>query len=583
MRIKKISIISLICIMCFTFMPMNLYALEGEDNTADVTVVETTPEEVVTEDVIVKDATLQPLNYTNDHMQAYDLREYSIKDDSFNSNNRSISPKMSKVAQDKLNANEKKLYNLLLPELTKVADGNKNSGNIEVDGSSLYSKKTYTKEELGVPTIAENGTLTEDAYNSIFNVTNINLTKVIFALLADRPYDLYWFDKTEFYTVPSNINLMGDANQINVENIKLTFEFNVTKDYSKTGATKTADVNTSKTSADSAMVKAKAKEIVNQATSGNKTHYEILKAYMDFVCGNTDYNTTVQLTDDYGNPWQLIWVFDNDPNTKVVCEGYSKAFKYLCDLTPELTNDGIEVYLMQGDLGGSGIITPQPHMWNVVHMNNGKNYLVDPTNMDDMEWTVPNLLFMVGAAKESGTTGDKYSFVDGKGTITVTYDENTMSIYNSSEKDLDSANYDPSSSTVPSNPTPTDPTPTDPTTPGTTDPGTTDPTVDPTQPTTEDPTVTDPTTDDPVVEDPTEDPNEDPEGIDGENDGQDVDVDDGVIDEEEDSNEATAQKGANVVKTGDDNSLTLYLVVLIVAIAALIGLVVYNRKKNKKE
>ena len=35
----------------------------------------------------------------------------------------------------------------------------------------------------------------------------------------------------------------------------------------------------------------------------------------------------------YGDPWQLVYVFDGDPSTNVVCEGYAKAFQYLCDLT----------------------------------------------------------------------------------------------------------------------------------------------------------------------------------------------------------------------------------------------------------
>ena len=59
-----------------------------------------------------------------------------------------------------------------------------------------------------------------------------------------------------------------------------------------------------------------------------------LQGYKDAICERVSYN------DDaagggvaYGNPWQLLWVFDNNNETKVVCEGYSKAFKYLCDNT----------------------------------------------------------------------------------------------------------------------------------------------------------------------------------------------------------------------------------------------------------
>ena len=60
-------------------------------------------------------------------------------------------------------------------------------------------------------------------------------------------------------------------------------------------------------------------------------HLNNLKSY---ICDAVTYDDAA--ADDstntpYGDPWQLISVFDSDPNTNVVCEGYSKAFKYLVD------------------------------------------------------------------------------------------------------------------------------------------------------------------------------------------------------------------------------------------------------------
>ena len=106
------------------------------------------------------------------------------------------------------------------------------------------------------------------------------------------------------------------------------------------------------------------------SSSGNSddTHLASSIAYKDEICESTDYNFgTLDPTTLYGNPWQLIWVFEGDPSTKVVCEGYSKAFKFLCDLTQ--FNGNVNCILATGALGSVG------HMWNVVSIEDGHNYL----------------------------------------------------------------------------------------------------------------------------------------------------------------------------------------------------------------
>ena len=550
MKLKKLSIISLICMMCFTFLPVNLYALEG-DATTDSTVEESVPvEDVITED----DAEARTIACYKEDLETFDLRDYS-----FTNTNSSSKRGMTTVTQSAFTANEKALYDAFLPELAKMADGDKDKGTITVNVASLFPKQTFTKEELGVSSLVTGNALSDEAFDAIYKKLNVDLNKVLYALISNKPYEMYWFDKTNIYTTPMAIRTTLVNDSIDTSKTEMDFGFIVVKDYSATGQTKTVDFDTAKTKSVGPATKAKAQEVVAEVTKNSKTHYEILKAYKDWVCSAVDYNKSISLTDDYGNPWQMIWVFDNDPSTNIVCEGYAKAFKYLCDLTPELTNDGIEVYLMLGDLGGSGMTT-QPHMWNVVHMNNGKNYLVDCTNMDpqtvDPEWVTNNFLFMVGAPKQASTNSDggaadMYSFSAGKVTATFTYGPSVMSLNTAAERDLDSTNYDPSSSVAPSNPS----TPTTPTTP----------TEDPT-PTTDDPVVEDPTTtDDPVVT------------VDD-----DADDDDSVIDEEDEDKDSDS-KGASTVKTGDETNMVVYAVLLVVALALVIGLVVYNRKKNKKE
>ena len=100
----------------------------------------------------------------------------------------------------------------------------------------------------------------------------------------------------------------------------------------------------------------------------------------------------------------MIWVFDGDNSTKVVCEGYAKAFQYLCEKsTPQ-----IKCYNVTGTMGGN-------HMWNVVEVGNAR-YLVDVTNCDDKMIGHPDKLFLKAV---KSTDGGKTHVVNGS---TYTYD-----------------------------------------------------------------------------------------------------------------------------------------------------------------
>ena len=54
-----------------------------------------------------------------------------------------------------------------------------------------------------------------------------------------------------------------------------------------------------------------------------------LTAYKDEICGLVKYDQYAVFDAD-SDPWQLVYVFDGDPDTDAVCEGYAKAFQYLC-------------------------------------------------------------------------------------------------------------------------------------------------------------------------------------------------------------------------------------------------------------
>lgn len=64
---------------------------------------------------------------------------------------------------------------------------------------------------------------------------------------------------------------------------------------------------------------------------------------------------------------ELIWVFDGDSSTNVVCEGYAKAFQYLCDLSGAYTfwsdSNEIVIYTYYEDtvsMYGEALLTLSP-------------------------------------------------------------------------------------------------------------------------------------------------------------------------------------------------------------------------------
>lgn len=120
----------------------------------------------------------------------------------------------------------------------------------------------------------------------------------------------------------------------------------------------------------------KAKSIVKK--NAGKSSYEKLVAYKEAICKLVSYNhdAAAGSAGAYGDPWQLINVFDGDSSTNVVCEGYSKAFQYLCDLSDF---EDVNCYTVSGEFTTES--HTECHMWNIVRMDDGKNYLADVTKV----------------------------------------------------------------------------------------------------------------------------------------------------------------------------------------------------------
>jgi hypothetical protein len=171
--------------------------------------------------------------------------------------------------------------------------------------------------------------------------------------------------------------------------------------------------------------------VVNDHAS--ESDYDKLVSYRQFICDAVEYNQAAVENKDtpYGDPWQLIWAFDNNSATNIVCEGYSKAFKYLCDLST--FQHDIQCYIATGNMGGG--TGAGGHMWNVVTMDDGANYLVDVTNCDTGSIGAPDKLFLKGVSKDvSGTlTSDNGTFAKNYKIIGIgieyAYDTETITVW----------------------------------------------------------------------------------------------------------------------------------------------------------
>ena len=293
------------------------------------------------------------------------------------------------AASGNLTAAERAAYNTLKEQLILIANGQRKDTEIQTTG-----------------------TLPEQT----------SADKVWQALLADLPYALYWHDKTMgivYSYIPDN-------------GLKdVTFKFKVAAEF-RGGSLYTTNIPNVPAAV------AVAKQVVS--ANRGRSDYDKLQAYRQYICDQVSYNSGINKDTAYGNPWQLLWVFDGNASTNVVCEGYAKAFKYLCDLTEESNGwiGSVETLDVTGTMNGDR------HMWNVVRIN-GTNYLADVTNCDQGTVGYPTELFLCGIQ----TNGSSMYHQDTK--TTYIYDTDTRNSFKAADLAVSAAGFDPGAATVPAN------------------------------------------------------------------------------------------------------------------------------------
>ena len=310
------------------------------------------------------------------------------------------------------------------------------AGNLASTQFSFSNTWTKTKAEWGITgEVISDGALTQQASEAIR--AKLGLDALMRKQLLEMPYELYWYNRTKGVSMNYSVATSGD--NVTVKN--LTISMNVSQDYARfVSATSynPFEADTAKTKAVADTPK-KAQAVVD--AHAGETDYQKLVSYREYIKGEVSYNTGAAGGGyPYGDPWQLIYVFDGDPDTNVVCEGYAKAFQYLCDLTFQNQEGRPSSALVSGKMDNGN------HMWNVVAIG-GRNYLVDVTNCDTGSIGAPDQLFLCGAAEN--VVGKQYTVTLGK-TIVYVYDEKTVESYAPEHLKLSTVAYDPNAVSAPS-------------------------------------------------------------------------------------------------------------------------------------
>ena len=421
----RLSAWLLTLVMTLTLLPVGVLALEEADDGAPAEASELSlPDEEVPSVSVEITETAAPAVGSQSDAELLEGYLYAISGIRHGSPVHRVPPRPLTVAL-------KDVEDELKGKIRKVA-----AGELASTQFRFTNEWTKTKAEWGITgEVISDGALTQQASEAIR--AKLGLDALMRKQLLEMPYELYWYNKTKGVRMGYSVKFSRE----NVTVYELTISMNVSQDYAKfVSATSynPFEADVAKTGAVADTPK-KAQAVVN--AHAGETDYQKLVSYREYIKGEVSYNTSAAGGGyPYGDPWQLIYVFDGKPATNVVCEGYAKAFQYLCDLTFKNMTGRPSSSLVSGKMDGGD------HMWNVVAIG-GRNYLVDVTNCDTGMIGAPDQLFLCGAAENE--VSKKYTVALGED-IVYEYDEKTVESYAPEHLKLSPVAYDPNAVSAPS-------------------------------------------------------------------------------------------------------------------------------------
>lgn len=258
-------------------------------------------------------------------------------------------------------------YGNQLPELSKdiynqlvsVYADNRKSGNTQL--------KLKTPIEFEA-VFSGNSLIETEDYQLALETLSVSVQSAMDAFLYDYP-QVFWFrtSRTSF-----GISFSGNSDGNYIGRIsKLTF----VPEEIYTGAS--SDISAFDAAVDEAV-----RTISASLKNGAETH-DVAKSIHDYICNHAYYNLTGDITVHTPVPF-----FIGDKG--MVCEGYAKTFKLLCD------RFGIDCACVSGTAKSTAAGSAGEHMWNYVKMYDGAWYLVDAT-WDDQDSRIYDTYFLAGS------------------------------------------------------------------------------------------------------------------------------------------------------------------------------------------
>lgn len=328
-------------------------------------------------------------------------------------------------SQSRLNEKEQELYTKLKTVFTEIAEGTRNRAEFTVD--------------IQITGTCPPGCENKEAAIRSYLTNDLCISKVVRMLLADCPYELYWFHKSRGYQTAYALPAQTKDGTFQIR--QLSFSFFVADDFAvqNEDGTYAPYLIDGQKAAYAQAAKAAADQIVEKYAACSD--YEKLCAYRTEICARTAYDQSASQASkiDCNGPWQMTAVFDGDASTNAVCEGYSKAFAYLCEAS-DFEQD-IRCYLVSGELtGNSDAQGAGGHMWNIVTIGDS-SYLTDITNCDEQTIGAPDHLFLAGLP---GSADNGYTFTDPWGRqAAYTYSASARELFPLSVLTLSPTGYDP--------------------------------------------------------------------------------------------------------------------------------------------
>ena len=319
-------------------------------------------------------------------------------------------------------ANEDAAFNAIRPQVVEVANGQRTSTKFEVPVSSFSNASEYSNLRLSTLGLTatdfkDSNTITvndTDIFDYIKGEVGFSFSQVILGLIYSCPYEMFWYqgsfttDGTDFSSVYEttgarfSFKCTTNSQKTRVSIDAIIFELKVTEDY------RGADLYTVNPSKVAKAVAAKANADKIIAANKNKSDVEKLKAYRDAICSAVANDEAAFPINNIlgGDPWQMISVFDNDSSTNAVSDGYARAFQYLCDNT-NFTNKNIYALTVFGEAEYNSY-----NVYNIVHMDDGKNYFVELWAYDFYH---QRSHFLGGASNSNG----KYNLINADGYLKI--------------------------------------------------------------------------------------------------------------------------------------------------------------------